>query len=108
MSALDLLCFSSAFDHSILVHRLHANFGFTYGAHQWFSSHLTDHTQYVSLFNQCCALAPVHLGDPHGSVLGPILFTMYIKPLSAIIDSHSIIHHSFADYLQLQMSALSD
>ena len=29
---------------------------------------------------------------------------MYIKPLSAIIDSHSIIHHSFADDLQLRMS----
>ena len=34
-----------------------------------------------------------------------MLFTIYIKPLSAIIDSHSIIHHSFADDLQLQMSA---
>ena len=33
---------------------------------------------------------------------------MYIKPLSAIIDSHSIIHHSFSDDLQLQMSAPSD
>ena len=33
---------------------------------------------------------------------------MYIKPLSAIIDSHSIIHHSFADDLQLQMSGPPD
>ena len=33
------------------------------------------------------------------------LFSFFIKPLSAIIDSHSIIHHSFADDLQLQMSA---
>ena len=33
---------------------------------------------------------------------------MYIKPLSAIIDSHSIIHHSFADDLQLLMSAPPD
>ena len=33
---------------------------------------------------------------------------MYIKPLSAIIDSHSIIHHSFADDIQLQMSAPPD
>ena len=33
---------------------------------------------------------------------------MYIKPLSAIIGSHSIIHHSFADDLQLQMSARPD
>ena len=30
---------------------------------------------------------------------------MYIKPLSTIIDSHSIMHHSFADDFQLQMSA---
>ena len=33
---------------------------------------------------------------------------MYIKPLSAIIDSHCIIHHSFPDDLQLQMSAPPD
>ena len=33
---------------------------------------------------------------------------MYTKPLSAIIDSHSIIHHSSADDLQLQMSAPPD
>ena len=37
-----------------------------------------------------------------------MLFTMYIKPLSAIIDSHSIIHHSFDDDLQLQMYAPPD
>ena len=41
-------------------------------------------------------------------VIGPMLFAMYIKPLSAIIDSHSIIHHSFADDLRLLMSALPD
>ena len=37
-----------------------------------------------------------------------MLFTMYTKPLSAIIDSHSIIHHSFADDLHLQMYAPPD
>ena len=75
---------------------------------QWFSSHLTDRTHYVSLSNHCSAFTPVHSCVPQGSVLGPILFTMYIKHLSAIIDSHSIIHHSFADDLQLQMSAATD
>ena len=50
----------------------------------------------------------VHSGVPQGSVLDSMLFTMYTKPLSAIIDSHSIIHHSFADDLQLQMSAPPD
>ena len=108
ISILALLDFSSAFDtidHPILVHRLQADFGFTDTVLQWFSSYLTDRTHYVSLSNHCSAFTHVHSGVPQGSVLGPILFTMYIKPFSDIIDSHSIIHHSFADELQLHMSA---
>ena len=107
ISVLALLDFFSAFDtidHPILVHRLHTDLGFTYSVLQWFSSYLTDCTHYVSLSNHCSAFAPIHSGVPQGSVLGPMLFTMYIKPLSAIIDSHTIMHHSFADDLQLQMS----
>ena len=103
-----LLDFFFAFgtiDHPILVHRLHADFGFTDAVLQWFSSYLNDRTHYVSISNHCSAFAHVHSGVPHGPVLGPMLFTMYIKPLSAKIDSHSIIHHSFADDLQLQISA---
>ena len=111
ISVLALLDFSSAIDtidHPILVHRLHTDFGFTDTVLQWFSCYLTDRTHYVSLSNHCSAFTHVHSGVPQGSVLGPILFTMYIKPLSAIIDSHCIIHHSFADDLQLQMSAPPD
>ena len=108
---LALLDFSSAFDtieHPILVHRLHTDVEFADTVLQWFSSYLTDHTQCVSLSNHCSVFAPVHSGVPQGSVLGPMLFTMYIKPLSAIINSHSIILHSFADDIQLQMSAPPD
>ena len=111
ISVLALLDFSSAFDtidHNILVHRFHTGFGFTDTVLQWLSSHLTDRTHYVSLSNHCSAFVPVHSGVPPGSVLGPMLFTMYIRHLSAIIDSHSIIHHSFADDLQIQMSAPPD
>ena len=103
ISVLALLDFSSAFDtiyHPILVHRLHTDFLFADSVLQWFSSYLTDRTHYVSLSKYCSAFAPEHCGVLQGSVLGPIFLTMYIKPLSAIIDSHSIIHHSFADDLQ--------
>ena len=52
ISVLALLDFSSAFDtidHTILVHRLHTDFGFTDTVLQWFSSYLTDRTHYVSM-----------------------------------------------------------
>ena len=111
ISVLALLDFSFAFDtidHSILVHRLHTDFGFVDTVLQWFSYYLTDRTHYISLSNHCSAFDPEDSGVPQGSVHGPILFSMYIKPLSAIIDSHSIIHHSIADDLKLQMSAPPD
>ena len=91
ISVLTLLDFSSAFDtidHPILVHRLHTDFGFTDTVLQWFSSYLTGRVHYVSLSNHCSAFVPVHSGVPRCSDLCRILFTMYIKRLSVIIDSH--------------------
>ena len=108
MALLDISSAFNTIDRPILVHLLHTVFGFTDAVLQWFSSYLTDRTHYVPLSNNCSAFAPVQSGVPHGSVLGHILFAMYIKPLSAIIDSHSIIHHSFADDIQLLMSAPPD
>ena len=90
ISVLALLDFSSAFDtidHPILVHRLHTDYGFTDSVLQRTSSYVTDRTHYVSLSNHCTVFAPVHSGVPQGSVRGPILFTMYIMPLSDIIDT---------------------
>ena len=91
ISVLALPEFSSTFDtidNPILVHHLHTDFGFTDTVLQWFSSYLTDRTNFVSLSNHCSDFAPVHSGVPQLSLLGPIIFTMYIEPLSAIINSH--------------------
>ena len=111
ISVLALLDFFSAFDtidHLILAHRFNTDFEFSDAVLQYFLYYLTDRSHYISLSNHCSAIAPVHSGVPQGSVLGPMLFTMYVKPLSAIIHSHSITHHSFFDDLQLQMSAPPD
>ena len=90
------------------MHRLHSDFEFADTIRQWSSSDLTDRTHFVSLSNHCSAFAPVHTGLPQGSVLCPMLFAMHAKHLSAIMESHSITHHSFPDDLLQQMSAPPD
>ena len=46
----------------------------------------------------------ISYGDPQGSVLGPVLFTLYTTPLSAIISSFDINLHLYVDYTHIYMS----
>ena len=110
ISVLTLLDLSSAFDTidlPILVHRLHTDIGFTDAVLQWFLSYQADRTHYVSLSNHCSAFAPVQSSVPQGSVLGHILLSCILSLCLSLL-THSIIHHSFADGILLQMSAPPD
>jgi len=88
--------FQKAFDsvpHSELLVKVW-NFGITGTLWQWFSSYLHNRTQYVSVDNHLSNILPVISGVPQGSILGPLLFLIFINELPSIIKSQL---SSFAD-----------
>ena len=48
---------------------------------------------------------PLVLGVPQGSVIGPVLFTLYSQPLSDIISCHSCDYHKYVDDTEISDSA---
>ena len=70
----------------------------------WFRSYLTNRTQFVALNNTTSSHYPVRFGVPQGSVLGPILFLIYMLQLGDLIHSFSIDFHSYADDTQLYVA----
>ena len=61
---------------------------------KWLQSYLSDRTQYVVLNGSASSSEPVMAGVPKGSILGPLLFLIYINDITENIESDMIL---FAD-----------
>ena len=104
-TALVLLDLSAAFDtidHNILLGYLKSWFGLGGTVLRWFASYLRNHCQAIKIGSTLSELSNLIYGVPQGSVLGPLLFSLYTTPLSKIICLHPHIKFYFyADDTQL-------
>ena len=91
------LDFSKAFDtidHSILIKKLEL-YGIRGNVNNWFKSYLTNRKQYVLINNSTSNESSIKLGVPQGSILGPLLFLIYINDMHRSSSLSHFIH--FAD-----------
>ena len=107
VTLLTLLDLSAAFDtidHTILLERLKISFGIDGVVLDWIRSYLSDRKQKVKVNNDISSEIPVKYGVPQGSVLGPLLFTMYVYPLTDVFIENNMPYHTYADDNQLHPS----
>ena len=111
VSLLALLDLSAAFDtldHSILLQRLETTFGVRGTVLRWFASYVCERSSSVVVDGVLSSPAPLAYGVPQGSVLGPVLFTLYSQPLSDVISANDCDYHKYADDTELSQSAPLD
>ena len=89
-------------DHRILLQKL-SHYGIRDTANLWFHNYLTDREQFVSVHGRDSERAKIKCGVPQGSILGPILFLIFINDLPNASDFLTLL---FADDTTFQVSVI--
>ena len=101
---LDLSAAFDTIDHDTLLNLMKNRLGISGSALDWVRSYLSYRTQVVSISEARSEVVCLIFGVPQGSVLGPMLFTLYILPIGDIARKNNVNFHGCADDTQLYVT----
>ena len=116
LTALDMSTAFDTLDHITLLHRLQHTFGLSGYAISWIRSYLTNRSSFVKIDSSSSPSTTILTGVhrvPQGSVLGPLLFVLFISPIANVINpdqsnqNNTVSFHQYADDTQLYIGTNS-
>ena len=91
MVLLDLQKAFDTLDHGILLMKLKA-LGLSQDVSRWFQSYLSDRQQLVDVSGTLSSHENISCGVPQGSILGPLLFLLYVNDMSHAVSNKLLLY----------------
>ena len=104
---LDLKKAFDTLDHRVLLNKL-TSLGFNKASVQWFNTYLTDRSQSVVVNGSTSEPQPILFGVPQGSLIGPLLFIIYINDLPSVVSHCKIQLYADDTLLYISSSSVTD
>ena len=112
-TALEMSTAFDTLDHITLLHRLQHTFGLSGHAISCIRSYLADRSSFVEIYSSSSPSTTILTGVHQGSVLGPLLFVLFISPVANVINSdqsnqnNTVSFNQYADDTQLYIGSNS-
>ena len=104
---LDLSKAFDTIDHTILLNKL-KYYGLKGSTLNLFQSYLNNRKQYTEIEDTTSTILPIHVGVPQGSILGPILFIIYVNDLPQCSNKFAFIMYADGTTLSSTIDSFSD